>query len=99
MARDLRHYRYLYTHRRWREKRRHQLAIEPMCRICMREGRTTFALVADHVIPHKGNLTKFWTGPLQSLCKHCHDSRKQQQERRGFMRGCGSVREHAGRRP
>ena len=86
MARDLRH---LYTHKRWRQMCRHRLSIEPMCRIYMREGRTTFALVADHITPHRGNLAKFWSGPLQSLCKCCHDSRKQQQERRRFMRGAG----------
>lgn len=36
-------------------------------------------LVADHVMPHRGNAALFWNRDnLQCLCKHCHDSIKQQ---------------------
>lgn len=39
----------------------------------MTQGRVTEATVCDHVMPHKGNVVKFWAGPFQSLCKHHHD--------------------------
>jgi 5-methylcytosine-specific restriction endonuclease McrA len=62
---------------------------EPLCRFCLLQGRTTPALVADHVTPHRGDINSFWTGRLQSLCADCHDTLKRQQETRGFATGCG----------
>jgi hypothetical protein len=32
---------------------------------------------------------KFWTGKLQSLCSHCHESRKKSAEHRGYDRTIG----------
>jgi len=45
------------------------------------EGNTAL-LVCDHKIPHRGDERLFWD-PLnvQTLCKPCHDSRKQAAER------------------
>lgn len=46
------------------------------------EGNTA-KLVCDHVTPHRGDYERFWDeSNLQTLCKPCHDSRKQRQERR-----------------
>ncbi|MEN9807216.1 MAG: hypothetical protein RL756_1736 [Pseudomonadota bacterium] len=56
--------------------------------MCAADRRVTAATVADHVVPHKGDAVKFWHGELQSLCKHCHDSRKQRIERGGIDPGC-----------
>ena len=81
--------RHLYAHRRWKRLRRHQLMTEPLCRYCLRQGKVTPATVADHVVPHKGNINAFWCNELQSLCAPCHDSTKRQQEVRGFASGCG----------
>lgn len=42
----------------------------------------TFATVADHIEPHRGDASLFWNpANLQSLCKLCHDSIKQKMER------------------
>lgn len=42
-----------------------------------RKGQT----VADHRIPHCGNLALFWDRTnLQCLCKPCHDAAKQAEE-------------------
>lgn len=71
---------HLYNSRQWRKKRALQLQGEPLCRYCMRMGKITAACVADHVEPHRGDLVKFWSGILQSLCKLCHDSVKQREE-------------------
>ncbi len=47
--------------------------------------------VVDHVTPHKGNLVLFWDeGNLQALCKRCHDTEKQRQERAAEALGGGS---------
>lgn len=52
------------------------------CRLCGHIG-TGPDLVADHVIPHRGDRDLFFDrGNLQCLCKSCHDSAKQREERR-----------------
>ncbi|MGK7663365.1 HNH endonuclease signature motif containing protein [Marinovum sp. E06] len=51
---------------------------------CGRIEADTSKLVADHIDPHRGDPAKFWDRDnLQCLCKACHDSDKQKQERRG----------------
>lgn len=78
----------LYNTRGWQRRRAEQLRKEPGCRFCYElDGRLVPASVADHVEPHHGNLVLF-AGPLQSLCAHCHNSRKARQERGGHMLGC-----------
>jgi 5-methylcytosine-specific restriction enzyme A len=74
---------------RWRKKSKAQLAKEPVCEMCLVHGRVTPATVADHVTPHRGDEKLFWEGVLQSLCKHCHDSRKKQDEARGYATDIG----------
>lgn len=55
---------------------------------CQREGcgrveGETSQLVADHIVPHKGNARLFWDpNNIQTLCKPCHDRDKQREERR-----------------
>jgi 5-methylcytosine-specific restriction enzyme A len=69
---------------RWRKRSRAQLLKEPCCAYCLEKGLVVPATIADHIEPHRGNRTKFWLGQLQSMCKHHHDSRKQQEEIRGY---------------
>ena len=73
---------------RWQRLRASQLSKEPLCRYCMRLNLVVPAQVVDHIIPHKGNPALFWSGALQSLCKSCHDSLKQAEER-GGIEPCG----------
>jgi 5-methylcytosine-specific restriction enzyme A len=70
--------------KRWRKRARHQLQIEPLCRMCKSEGRITAASVVDHVQRHEGNINEFMLGKLQSLCAHCHSSAKAVIEKRGY---------------
>jgi 5-methylcytosine-specific restriction enzyme A len=73
-----------------RKRRAHQLRhVQPLCEMCLARGQITSATVADHVEPHRGNWNKFRLGRLQSLCKQCHDSRKQSFEHRGYAPGVG----------
>jgi 5-methylcytosine-specific restriction enzyme A len=54
------------------------------CAMCGRVEGNTRLLVADHKRPHRGDEALFWDdGNLQCLCKPCHDSEKQRQERAG----------------
>jgi 5-methylcytosine-specific restriction endonuclease McrA len=70
---------------------KHQLRVEPLCALCLAEGRGPVpARVADHVVPHHGDVSAFWLGRLQSLCSNCHESRKKFQERHGYSKGCDS---------
>jgi 5-methylcytosine-specific restriction enzyme A len=87
-------------------RRARQLAREPLCRYCLQhgivnDGSRTMAgdwqpdrrrryLVADHVIPHKGDPVLFWQGELQTLCPDHHDSVKQQEEVQGFSSEVGN---------
>ncbi len=57
--------------------------------MCRAMGKTTIATVADHIKDHKGDLTLFWEGKLQSLCKPHHDGAKQRETHIGYSGACG----------
>lgn len=70
---------------RWDKLSRHYRRFHPLCELCSAEGRVAAAEVVDHKTPHRGNeQLLFAIDNLQSLCKRCHDSRKQFVERRGY---------------
>jgi 5-methylcytosine-specific restriction endonuclease McrA len=69
---------------KWQRRRRLQLRLEPLCRMCAQQGRVTAAEVADHIEPHRYDINKFILGKLQSLCQGCHSKIKQQREVNGF---------------
>lgn len=89
-------YRVLYRDKRWRGPqgaRARQLAKQPLCEMCLKQGRITPATVCDHVDPaSKRSEATFFEGPFQSLCDappwRCHSSRKQRIEARGYEPGC-----------
>jgi len=70
-----------YGTQRWRKRAKHQLTIEPLCRMCAAEGIIRPARHADHIVPHRGDYELFWFGALQSLCDPHHNSVKQAEER------------------
>lgn len=68
----------------WRKYSRRRLDAFPFCARCEALGRVRFAVVTDHVTPHKGDALLFWdSSNHQSLCKRCHD-RKTRLEDGGF---------------
>jgi 5-methylcytosine-specific restriction endonuclease McrA len=67
----------------WKRRRRLQMKMHPLCKLCADGGVVTPARVADHVKPHKGDWNLFALGELQSLCVDCHNSRKKIIEERG----------------
>jgi 5-methylcytosine-specific restriction endonuclease McrA len=63
---------------RWQRERVLFLQVNSRCKRC---GEA--ATVVDHIIPHRGNRTRFWDrNNWQALCAHCHNSAKQARERR-----------------
>ena len=61
---------------RWERERARFLRDNPLCVEHERNGRVAEATVVDHVKPHRGDQSLFWTrANWQSLCKPCHDSK------------------------
>jgi 5-methylcytosine-specific restriction endonuclease McrA len=79
----------LYNTRRWQRRARLQLTEFPLCSMCLARKTVTPATVADHITPHHGDHPLFYFGELQSLCQHCHSSRKKRQETHGYQRDVG----------
>lgn len=74
---------------RWQKARETYLASHPLCVKCEARGLTTAASVVDHIVPHRGDTALFWdTSNWQALCKSCHDSDKQREERGAPALGC-----------
>jgi len=80
----------LYDRALWHRRERRQLQREPLCAMCLAEGKIVAARIADHIEPHKGDPIRFWNGKLQSLCAHSHQSRKKFVEQRGFDNAIGA---------
>lgn len=82
---------------KWARVRGFYLRKHPLCVYCRRDGRVVAANVVDHIVPHRlkeaidsgdeARISKaralFWDSAnnWQSLCKPCHDSVKQREER------------------
>lgn len=65
--------------------RRRLFAREPLCRECVKQGRTTAATIRDHIIPlaEGGQDVESNTQPL---CQRCSDEKTARESRRGRLR-------------
>lgn len=65
-----------YNTARWQRLRWHVLRDDLFtCRICKRIEGNTSQLVADHIIPHRGDEVLFYDrANLWCVCKACHDT-------------------------
>jgi 5-methylcytosine-specific restriction endonuclease McrA len=71
-----------YKSARWQRIRWQVLVRDRFqCQACKRTIAGKGEAICDHVVPHRGNASLFWSGPFQTLCKQCHDSVKQREER------------------
>lgn len=72
----------------WRKIRKTVLSRHPICEMCKKNGIITASNVADHKIPHRGDMKKFFDlSNLWGLCDSCHSSTKQRIEKSGEF-GC-----------
>ena len=78
-----------YQRTRWKNFARHQLTVEPLCRMCKAQGKIERASVVDHIEKVDGDKFRFVFGKVQSLCKECHNRTKQQIEVRGYSADIG----------
>jgi len=85
---DRHEWRAWYGTARWHRIRARQLAVQPLCQRCMARGEVVAASVVHHVDAHRGDPARFWGGPFESVCKPCHDSDIQAEER-GATQGGG----------
>ena len=75
---------HLYRTARWGRIRKQRLLAHPLCKFCLDRGLVEPATLVDHIVPHQGDVNRFWLGPFQSLCKNCHDVSKREIEMYGF---------------
>ncbi|MDW4550872.1 HNH endonuclease [Defluviimonas sp. D31] len=104
---DPRPWRHLYKTAAWRRLAAAQKARAPLCAACLtrgfaNDGSLTSAgapqpdprrrfLVADHRIPHRGDVALFHDPDnLQTLCPDDHDRNKQREEVRGYSEERGA---------
>jgi len=60
----------------WRVAREQFLRHNPLCVLCISQGKIQPATVVDHIIPHRGDQKLFWDMTnWQALCKSCHDKK------------------------
>lgn len=58
---------------KWQKARAAYLEKHPLCVECEKEGRYVVATDLDHIIPHRGDMEKFWQrSNWQGLCGACH---------------------------
>jgi 5-methylcytosine-specific restriction protein A len=58
----------------WEKLRAAWLREHPLCVECQKEGRVEPATVVDHVIPHRGDMARFWDETnLAGLCARHHN--------------------------
>lgn len=77
-----------YKTNNWKKLRLKVLSRHPLCVFCKKKGIITESVVADHIVPHRGDMELFFKiENLTGLCKHCHSSTKQKYEKSGEF-GC-----------
>ena len=62
-----------YRSERWKRLRAWKLARDPLCEVCLKEGRTTPAAMVHHVTPVKAGGDPMAIDNLMSLCVSCHN--------------------------
>ena len=71
----------LYASPRWFRLRAQVIQDDPLCRGCQAAGMLEPSTDVDHVVPHRGDLSRFWDrANLQALCHACHARKTQRGE-------------------
>lgn len=75
-----------YGHK-WDELSAHIRRTEPLCRLCLAEGRTVAAVCVDHIKPIAAGGDLLDPKNLQPLCAECHDRKTLKDVANGARRG------------
>lgn len=71
------------------QRLRHELfASQPLCQLCLTEGRITVATIRDHIRPIAEGGTDELTN-IQAVCSSCHARKIGQESARGRIRNNG----------
>lgn len=64
-----------YASTSWRKLRRSKLARDPLCEVCMAQGRRTPATIVHHLIELRVDYSRgLEYDNLQSICQACHNA-------------------------
>lgn len=67
---------HFHNSRLWRDQIRPDfLRRNPLCAVCLEQGRTTPAAVVDHIVSITDGGSRTDDNNLQGLCKSCHESK------------------------
>lgn len=66
---------------RWQRFREHWLSHNPLCVECRKAGRSVEATDLDHIVPHKGDMERFWDkSNVQGLCASHHSEKTSRED-------------------
>jgi len=75
---------------KWQKSRVPFLKAHPLCVYCKTKGIITAARVVDHIVPHKGDMNRFWDKTnWQALCISCHNRKSVTEPGGAFAKGRG----------
>ena len=61
---------------RYQRVRNTYLRLNPLCRLCEKQGRTVAAKELDHIVPVLEAPERFWhENNWQPLCRKCHEAK------------------------
>jgi 5-methylcytosine-specific restriction enzyme A len=72
---------YPYTTQRWQRLRKQKHQRDPLCELCLRQGRIEPATVVDHITPiNQGGDPFPGLDRLMSLCGSCHNQKTRHEQ-------------------
>lgn len=71
-----------YHSQKWRRMRNSILSEQPLCRMCLHEGRYTEATIVDHIQPINEGGSKLERDNLQPLCEKHHNQKTAKEMKR-----------------
>jgi len=72
---------WFYDSLEWKRIRKSKLTRNPLCELCLKDGRITSATMVDHIKSINKNGSKRAYSNLMSLCEKCH-ARKSREDGR-----------------
>ena len=64
-----------YRSRAWQKVRKAFFSMNPVCKWCEEEGRTTEGKIVDHIVEIKDGGSRFGFENLQTLCQYHHNQK------------------------
>ena len=75
-----------YNSKAWRDTSAIVLRDEPLCRECLKHGKTKSSRIADHIVPINEGGELLHMDNLQALCWSCHSKKTNKDNNGSFSR-------------